>query len=395
MSDPDSSLPASASLSPGWGPSEALAVGRGGSARQSTSITNTSSILRGKSFVGFLTEGALNQVCGVATSDSNNNKRLNKKFDGICIKEDCKTPSHLNMKRSSNFVPWWYLTRKEQKRVHDVHMFPRGDIALAKLHTESLLNLVIKDKMLAVTIFDRLENSNTTEEGKLNTQSLSMKKGFRKEVVDSEEGAQNEDDELDLSYDSEHVTLLKVTNTRSAKPSLKESVSLSEAKKLIAELPLDPEVLSAQEAVHLSILMAAAKAADIKAEGSFVPPAIVTSLLKVTNALVSVVKASNNRQSQLGFQLDENISSTGLLDKVIKRRTSKGSYLPSETSENVWKGLQALMERQLKQEQHIKHLDSEVKAATARTDSMQKLIITKMWKWKTCAWNLDRLNLSF
>ena len=350
MSDPDSSLPASASLSPGWGPSEALAVGRGGSARQSTSITNTSSILRGKSFVGFLTEGALNQVCGVATSDSNNNKRLNKKFDGICIKEDCKTPSHLNMKRSSNFVPWWYLTRKEQKRVHDVHMFPRGDIALAKLHTESLLNLVIKDKMLTVTIFDRLENSNTTEKGKLNTQSLSMEKGFRKEVVDSEEGAQNEDDEFDLSYDSEHddVTLLKVTNIKSAKPSQKESVSLSEAKKLIAELPLDPEVLSSQEAVHLSILMAAAKAADIKAEGSFVPPAIGINLLKLTNSLVSVVEASNNRQSQLAFQLDENVSSTGLLDKVIKRRTSKGSFFPPEPSENVWKGLQALMERQLK-----------------------------------------------
>ena len=115
MSVPPSSPPDSASLPAGWGPSEALAVGRGGSTRQTTSITNTSGILRGKSFVGFLTEEALNQVCGVATSDSNNNKRLNKKLDGICIKEDCQTPSHLNMKRSSNFVPGWYFTRKEQK----------------------------------------------------------------------------------------------------------------------------------------------------------------------------------------------------------------------------------------------------------------------------------------
>ena len=156
MSDrPASSLPASAASSSGWGPSSALAVGRGGSVRQSTSVTNTSGILRGKSFVGFLNEAALDQVCGVATANSNNNKRLDKKVDGICIKRDCQTPSHLNGKRSFNFLPGWYLTRKEQKRVNDVHMFPRGDVSLATLHTESLLNLVIKDKMLAVTIFDR------------------------------------------------------------------------------------------------------------------------------------------------------------------------------------------------------------------------------------------------
>ena len=208
MSTPDSSVPASASLPSKWGPSEALAVGRGGADRQSTSITNTSSILRGKSFVGFLTEEALNQVCGVATSDSNNNKRLNKKLDGICIKHDCKTPSHLNMKRSSNFVPGWYLTRKEQKRVHDVHMFPRGDVALAQLHTDSLLNLVIKDKMLAVTIFDRLDNSDTTEKGRLNTQALSMDKGFRKKD-DSEEGDQDESFQTEESSRSKPCVLDK------------------------------------------------------------------------------------------------------------------------------------------------------------------------------------------
>ena len=379
MSDQDPSVPPAASVPAGWGPSEALAIGRGGSAHQSTSITNTSSILRGKSFVGFLTEEALNQVCGVATADSNNNKRLNKKLDGICIKHDCKTPSHLNMKRSSNFLPGWYLTRKEQKRVHDVHMFPRGDVALAQLHTESLLNLVIKDKMLAVTIFDRLEHSDTTEKGRLNTQALSMDKGFRKEV-DSEEGGQDEDD-LDLSYDAESddVTLVQVSQTqsKSTKPIQKETFSLEDAKRLIAELPLDHDELSSQEAMHLKILMAAAKAADIDAAGSFVPPAIVTNLLKVTNALLGVVEESNDRQSQLGFQLDENVSSTNLLNKVIKRRTSKGAYLPNESSENIWKGLQALMERQSKYEQQFKDLEVELKVTKIKSDKMQQTLNDK------------------
>ena len=71
-------------------------------------------------------------------------------------------------------------------------MFPRGAVSLATLHTESLLNLVIKDKMLAVTIFDRLENSDTTENGYLNTQALSMEKGFRKRP-DSDEEQDDED----------------------------------------------------------------------------------------------------------------------------------------------------------------------------------------------------------
>ena len=378
MSKPPSSPPDSASLPAGWGPSEALAVGRGGSARQTTSITNTSGILRGKSFVGFLTEEALNQVCGVATSDSNNNKRLNKKLDGICIKEDCKTPSHLNMKRSSNFVPGWYLTRKEQKRVHDVHMFPRGDIALADLHTASLMNLVIKDKMLAVTIFDRLENSNTTEKGRLNTQALSMEKGFRKEV-DSEEGSPEEEDDLDLSYDADPdvETMIQEMKVKSATSKQKEAVTLEEARKLLAELPLDPEELSSQEAVHLSILLAAAKAADINAEGSFVPPAIVTNLLKVTNALVGVIESSNDRQTQLGFQMEESVSSTNLLNKVIKRRTAKGAYLPSETSENIWKGMQALAEKQLKQEQLVKDLEREANETRMKAENMQELLNNK------------------
>ena len=374
---PDSPPPASAASSSGWGPSSALAVGRGGLARQSPSVTNTSGILRGKSFVGFLNEAALDQVCGVATANSNNNKRLDKKVDGICIKRDCKTPSHLNGKRSSNFLPGWYLTRKEQKRVHDVHMFPRGDVSLATLHTESLLNLVIKDKMLAVTIFDRLENSDTTEKGYLNTQALSMEKGFRKRPESDEE--QDEED-CDLSYDAEiqdeEVQFLEVSN-KNAYPGAKNDLTLKEAKKLIAELPLDPDVLAEQESMHLSILMAAANAADIKAEGTFIPPAVVTNLLKVTNALVGVVESSNERQSQLGFQMDENISSTNSLNKVIKKRTAKGSFLPTESSENVWKGMQVLLDRQINQERLIKELGSDLKTAKTKTAEMDNLLRAK------------------
>ena len=96
---------------------------------------------------------------------------------------------------------------------------------------------------------------------------------------------------------------------------------------------MDPDILSGQEATHLKILLAAAEAAGISAEGSFVPPAIVTNLLKVTNTLLGVVVASNERQSQLGFQLDENLSFTDSLSKLVKHRTTKGSLVPGVKSQ--------------------------------------------------------------
>ena len=80
MSAPASSSPASSPSPSDWGPSAALAVGRGGSGHQSTSVTNTSGILRGKSFVGFLNEAALDQVCGVATSISKTGNDLQTSY---------------------------------------------------------------------------------------------------------------------------------------------------------------------------------------------------------------------------------------------------------------------------------------------------------------------------
>ena len=359
---------------PGWGPSAALSAGRGGSEPERTSL------LRGKSFLGFLNEAALNQVCGVATTDSNNNKRLDKKFDGICIKEDCKTPSHFNVKRSSNFVPGWYLIRNNGTRVRDVHMHPRGEPSLATLHTQSLLNLRIKDPMLAVTIFERLNNATTTAIGQRETQALSMDSGFRAEV-DSNDGAVSDRDDADLSYDEALepdndpvVVKIKSPVLKSPQPSDVDARRLLEAKKLIDELPSDPETLSEQEATHLKILLAAAEAADISAEGSFVPPAMVTNLLKVTNTLLGVVVASNERQSQLGFQLDENLSFTDSVSKLVKNRTTKGALVPSVKSQNLWKGVQLLQDNDLHHDRVIKNLTTDVEKAYQKIGEMQDLL---------------------
>ena len=224
----------------------------------------------------------MNQVCGVATTDSNNNKRLDKKFDGICIKKDCKTPSHFNVKRSCTFLPGWYLIRNNGIRVKDVHMYPRGEPSLATLHSQTLLNLRIKDPMLAVTIFERLNNASTLAIGHKETQALSMDKGFWDEG-DSNEGAESEKDDADLSYDEvldpDDDPVARQINPpamKSSQPADVDTRRLMEAKKLIDELPADSEALSDQEATHLKILLAATEAADISAEGSFVPPAIVT-----------------------------------------------------------------------------------------------------------------------
>ena len=217
-------------------------------------------------------------------------------------------------------------------------MFPRGDPALADL-TQSLLELRIKDPMLAVTIFERLTNDSTSAIGNNGTQALSMGKGFRNEV-DSNEGAASEEDDADLSYDEgldevqwEIPPIEKPPIIKSPQPTDLDTRRLLEAKKLIEELPLDPDILSGQEATHLKILLAAAEAAGISAEGSFVPPAIVTNLLKVTNTLLGVVVASNERQSQLGFLLDENLSFTDSLSKLVKHRTTKGSLVPGVKSQ--------------------------------------------------------------
>ena len=355
---------------PGWGPSAALSAGRGGSDPDSNAF------LRGKSFVGFLNEAALNQVCGVATSDSNNNKRLDKKFDGICIKEDCQTPSHFNRKRSSNFLPGWYLIRNDGTRVKDVYMFPRGKAELSQLHTKSLLDLRIKDPMLAVTIFERLANAATSAIGHKETQALSMDKGFRAEV-DSDEGALPDEEDADLSYDEVIDMEEGVIKTekpfimKSPQPTDVDARRLLEAKKLIDELPSDPETLSDQESTHLKILLAAAEAADINAEGSFVPPAMVTNLLKVTNTLLGLVAASNERQSQLGFQLDENLSFTDSVNKLVKSRTTKGALVPGVKSQNIWKGVQSIQDGNTSQARTIKTLTTDVENAYKKIDDMQ------------------------
>ena len=161
-----------------WGPSAALAAGRGGLARQSDSSAQPPVVLRGKSFIGFMNEAALDTVCGVATADSNNNKKVDKVLDGICIKENCQAQSHLNCKRSSKFTPGWYAIRKYQSRTKDVYMRPRGFPELADLHEKNLLNLVVKDLNTARIVFDRLSKAKTTDEGVIVTRELSMDKTF-------------------------------------------------------------------------------------------------------------------------------------------------------------------------------------------------------------------------
>ena len=89
------------------------------------------------------------------------------------------------------------------------------------------------------------------------------------------------------------------------------------------------------------------------------------------------MEASNSRQSQLGFQLDENISSAEGLDKLVKRRTNKGASLPTESSENVRRGLQGLMDRQLKQERKNKDLDTALKVSATKLDEMHEILRVK------------------
>ena len=60
-----------------WGPSPALLAGSGG-LDPPTPPAGPSSIIRGKSFIGFLDEDAVKLVCGVATPDSNINKKIDK-----------------------------------------------------------------------------------------------------------------------------------------------------------------------------------------------------------------------------------------------------------------------------------------------------------------------------
>ena len=251
---------------------------------------------------------------------------------------------------------------------------------MATLYTQSLLDFRIKDPMLAVTIFERLNNASTSAMGLKSTQALSMDKGFRDEV-NSNEGAEADDD-ADSSYDEGLRLDEELVETQTEKPpSMKspqpadvDTRQLMEAKKLIDKLPSDPDILSGQEATHLKILLAAAEAADIRAEGPFVPPAIVTNLLKVTNTLLGVVAASNERQSQLGFQLDENLSFTDSVSELVKNRTTKRALVPGVKSQNVWKGVQMIKDNNSHQDRTIKTLTKDVENAYKKIGEMQELL---------------------
>ena len=91
---------------------------------------------------------------------------------------------------------------------NDVQMFPPKASSLATLHSETLLNLIIKDKDMSVTIFGRLSEAKMTKRVVKLTQKLSLAK------ID------NDNDDDDISYDEEEaesdeeITVVKVKKSR-------------------------------------------------------------------------------------------------------------------------------------------------------------------------------------
>ena len=83
--------------------------------------------------------------------------------------------------------------------------------------------------------------------------------------------------------------------------------------------------------------------------------------------------ASNERQSQLGFQLGENLSFTDSFSKLVKNRTTKGALVPGVKSQNVWKGVQLIQDNDLHQDRSIKTLTKDVENAYKKIGEMQDL----------------------
>ena len=119
----------------------------------------------------------------------------------------------------------------------------------------------------------------------------------------------------------------------------------------------------------------------------------MTNLLKVTNTLLGLVAASNERQPQLGFQLDENLSFTDSVSKLVKHRTTKGALVPGVKSQNVWKGVQMIQDNDFHQDRIIKTLTTDVENAYKKIGKMQELMKGKTLRWKPCVWGSVRRNL--
>ena len=119
----------------------------------------------------------------------------------------------------------------------------------------------------------------------------------------------------------------------------------------------------------------------------------MTNLLKVTNTLLGLVAASNERQPQLGFQLDENLSFTDSVSKLVKHRATKEALVPGVKSQNVWKGVQMIQDNDFHQDRIIKTLTTDVENAYKKIGKMQELLKGKTLRWKPCVWGSVRRNL--
>ena len=216
------------------------------------------------------------------------------------------------------------------------------------------------------------------------TQKLSKGK------TDSDDGLSH--DEANFSHafsDSDNeVQVVSVSKSKKTKKSSKNDVmddssdddetrAVNAAKGFIGEIPSDLDVLADQEAKHLEILIAAAKTADIATEASFITPAMNANTFQASKALLATVELSQDRLSHLGFQLKENLSTVARLEKVVNKRTAKGSFLPTYSSENVWGSLQVILDRQLKQERAIKSLEAKAINAVKQRSEVDKLLKNK------------------
>ena len=293
------------------------------------------------------------------------------------MKENCKTPSHQRGPPSVNFLPGWYLTKRNESKINNVHVYPRGDPSLATLHQDAPLNTICTDRNLVVTIIDRLDAAKTTEEGTRRTEKLSLRalEKLSAKAADSSEEDDNaltfDSDDADLSFEVEEAkasTSLKVTvynKAENIQPSAETLTELTQTKKLIREISLTSSEQDHQEALHLSILLAAAKAEGIKAEGSFISPAMLSNTFSATKELSTVAQDLSDCQAQLAYQLDENIATTKDLRITLMQRTLKGAMNSAFKTDNL--------DKQIQQERKIKALKEKLTASDAKFEEANRL----------------------
>ena len=100
---------------------------------------------------------------------------------------------------------------------------------------------------------------------------------------------------------------------------------------------------------------------------------MLSNTFSATKELSNVAQDLSDRQSQLAYQLDENIATTKDLRITLMKRTLKGAMNSAFKTDNLWSGFKHILDKQIQQEREIKALKEKLTASNAKFEEANRL----------------------